>query len=65
MDTEGARAALLRLRDALGQGDRAKINLIAQQLIAARAPLGRQWNAIATVLQHNGEVSAADRKSVV
>lgn len=59
METEEARSLLLRLRDALSRNDRAQSNAIALALVAGNPPLGRQWKAISTLLQHNGEVAGA------
>lgn len=61
MDVETARELMLRLRDALGRQDRGEATATALALLAGEPPLGRQWKALATLLQHNGEVRAARR----
>ena len=56
-----ARSNLLLLKDRIAAQDRAGINATALALIDAAPPLGRQWGAIATILQHHGEHPAALR----
>lgn len=48
-----------QLRSALEGGARAKVNDIIEQLIAARAPMGAQWQQIAYVALGNGELTLA------
>lgn len=57
MDVTDAVAALKR---GLATTDRTTVNTAALALIAAEAPLGRSWKAVAQALAKNGEISAAE-----
>ena len=48
-----------QFKQGLEARDRRLVNRSALGLIAQRAPLGRQWQAVAAALLHNGEVNAA------
>ena len=52
-------ALLDQLRPALKQGDRARLVDITRQLVALRAPVGRQWEKLAQIAAANGELTLA------
>ncbi|GAA4007647.1 hypothetical protein GCM10022280_00190 [Sphingomonas swuensis] len=52
-------AALDRLKRGLTTQQRVDVNEGARGLLAARAPLGPQWQALATALVRNGEITLA------
>lgn len=49
------RDLLERLKGAMAKRDRTGINRIIGELVARKAPLGKQWRAMAMLSQHNGE----------
>jgi hypothetical protein len=65
MDPDRTRQTLEALKGAIAQRDRRGVNDACRALIAWRAPLGRQWEAIAAVLQHNGEHVLAVRAAAI
>lgn len=52
-------ALLPALRRALVARERGRINEIVAELLARRAPLGRQWQTLTGVMLHNGELHLA------
>ena len=58
-------SAVLRLKQGLAGRNRQLVSAASRDLIAAKAPLGTQWQSIATALAHDGEwtlaLGAADR----
>lgn len=54
-------AAVAALKAGLAGNDRLAINRAALALIAAEAPLGRTWQAVAQALARNGEIGAAEQ----
>ena len=52
-------ALLEQLKPALDRRDRAKLNDIIGKLIARNAPVGAQWQPLAQIALHNGELSLA------
>ncbi len=59
--TDALRATLALLKEGIARRDRVAINRAAIALIDQNAPLGSQWAAIATLLQHHGEHDLAQR----
>lgn len=57
MDVPSAVAAL---KQGLARTDRVMINDSARTLLAAEAPLGRSWKAVAQALASNGEIGLAE-----
>lgn len=55
MTDDVAAAALAQFKRALASRDRASINQAARELIRLKAPLGKTWRSVATVLEKNGE----------
>lgn len=49
------RDLLDRLKQSMAKRDRSGINRIIGELVARKAPLGKQWRAMAMLSQHNGE----------
>lgn len=47
------------LRTALNRRERVVINHAVEVLVSRRAPLGRQWQTLAMVMEHNGEINLA------
>jgi tetratricopeptide (TPR) repeat protein len=58
-DTVAALALLEQLQPAIAQRNRPKQNEIVERLIALRAPMGGQWQALANLVLQNGEVRLA------
>ena len=54
-------AAVAALKAGLAGNDRHAVNRTALALIAADAPLGRSWQAVAQALARNGEIGAAQQ----
>lgn len=52
-------AALDLLKRGLATQNRGDVNMGARGLLAAKAPLGRQWQPVAAALAHNGEIGLA------
>jgi hypothetical protein len=50
---------LKELQPALQQGDRAKQSEVVRRLVALRAPMGDQWQALANLALQNGELTVA------
>lgn len=61
MDIVEARENVAALKAAMARSDRAGVNAACRRLIEGEAPMGAQWRALATLLQHNGEHRLADR----
>ncbi|WP_120717459.1 tetratricopeptide repeat-containing sulfotransferase family protein [Tsuneonella amylolytica] len=59
MVTQRDTLLLRQFQSALAAGGREAVNRAAAPLVAARSPLGRSWNAVASVLLHNGEYTLA------
>jgi len=59
--TTDAPLMLQQLKAAMASGDRASVNRACLALVESQPPLGRQWQSIAAVLQHNGEHRSALR----
>lgn len=57
--TDSIHSALAQLTRGLRDRDRTLVNDAARTLLAARAPLGRQWQPVSAALAHNGEVDLA------
>ena len=58
-DRAAALALLGQLRPAIEQRNRAKQNEIVARLMAIRAPMGDQWQALANLVLQNGEIGLA------
>lgn len=53
-------ALLNAFKTHLTSGDRAAVNQVIAKMLADPPPLGARWKSIATVAQHNGEVTLAN-----